>query len=269
MQFNAVSLLGIPFDANSSFLQGPAEAPDVVRKILQSGSLNSSTENGFDLKVEHRWHDAGNIASLSANNHLALIEQSCRELLHKGSKVLSIGGDHSVTLPIISAYAKVIPNLSILHIDAHPDLYHQFKGNQYSNACPFARIMERKLCVRLVQVGIRTLNTHQAEQAEKFAVEMVQMKDWSNSAVPIMDGPVYLSLDVDGIDPAFAPGVSHREPGGLSSREVLTIIQQIRGPLVGADIVEFNPRKDIDQMTSQLMAKLTKEIAGKMLASCN
>jgi len=78
---------------------------------------------------------------------------------------------------------------------------------------------------------------------------------------------VYLSLDIDGIDPAFAPGVSHREPGGLTTREVINMIHQINTPLVGADVVEFNPNKDIDNMTSQLAAKLVKEIAGKMLLS--
>jgi arginase family enzyme len=126
--------------------------------------------------------------------------------------------------------------------------------------------MEEGLCKRLVQIGIRTLNTHQRQQGEKFKVEMIQMKDWHQGLIPDFDGPVYLSLDIDGIDPAFAPGVSHREPGGLSTREVINIIHQINSPLIGGDIVEFNPLKDIDNMTAQLAAKLVKEVAGKMLS---
>ena len=93
------------------------------------------------------------------------------------------------------------------------------------------------------------------------------MKDWPMAKSLVFNHPVYLSLDIDGIDPAFAPGVSHREPGGLSSRDVINFIHQINMPIVGADIVEFNPNKDIDNMTSQLAAKLVKEIAGKMLLS--
>lgn len=261
---NRVSLLGIPFDDNSSFEKGPAKAPKVVRDLLSSGSLNKSTELGVDLANNAAWQDAGNI-DLVAGEFLEPIRKECDRLLADNHRLLSLGGDHSVTYPIMLAYAKVFPSLTILHIDAHPDLYHEFKGNPLANACPFARIMEDNLCGRLVQVGIRTLNTHQRQQAEKFSVEMVQMKDFHNSPLPPIKGPVYLSLDIDGIDPAFAPGVSHREPGGLTTRDVINLIHNIDGPLVGADIVEFNPDKDIDGMTAQLVGKLVKEAAGKML----
>jgi arginase len=91
------------------------------------------------------------------------------------------------------------------------------------------------------------------------------MRDWPLAQLLVFQHPVYLSLDIDGIDPAFAPGVSHREPGGLTSREVIHLIHQINTPLVGANIVEFNPNKDIYNMTAQLAAKLVKEVAGKML----
>lgn len=259
-----VCLLGIPFDDNSSFVKGPALAPNVVRNVYTSGSLNKSTELGIDLNDYPQWQDSGNV-DFCSGEFLSSISETCDRLLAAGNRILSLGGDHSVTYPIIQAYAKYYPKLSILHIDAHPDLYDEFKGNRLANACPFARIMEQKLCVRLVQVGIRTLNAHQREQAERFAVEMIQMKDFHTQSFPAFDGPVYLSLDIDGIDPAFAPGVSHREPGGLSTRDVINLIHSIEGPLVGADIVEFNPDKDIDGMTAQVTAKLVKEVAGKML----
>ena len=94
---------------------------------------------------------------------------------------------------------------------------------------------------------------------------MIEMRHWQTGQLPEFDGPVYLSLDVDALDPAFAPGVSHREPGGFSTREVINLIHRLNVPLVGADLVEFNPDKDIDGMTAQVCAKLVKEIAGKML----
>ena len=259
-----VCLLGIPFDHNSSFEKGPAEAPQVVRNVLTSGSMNKSSELGVDLKENPFWWDAGDV-EIAADPSFEPIRHKCDELLEGNKRLLSVGGDHSVTLPIIQAYAKHYGQLNILHIDAHPDLYDEFKGNRFANACPFARIMEQGLCKRLVQVGIRTLNDHQREQASRFGVEVIQMKDFATQVVPVIKGPVYLSLDIDGIDPAFAPGVSHREPGGLSTRDVISLIHNIEGPLVGADLVEFNPRKDIDDLTAQVAGKLVKEIAGKMV----
>jgi len=265
MKLHRVGLLGIPFDDNSSFEKGPAKAPSIIREVLNTGSLNGSTELDVNLKEHNAWLDCGDV-DISENQHfLVPIEKRCDQLLADDKRVLSLGGDHSITYPLVKSYRKYYPKLTIVHVDAHTDLYDSFKGNKYSNASPFARIMENGLCDQLIQIGIRTLTTHQREQAEKFGVNVIEMKDWPISNPLDFNYPVYLSLDIDGIDPAFAPGVSHREPGGLSSREVINFIHQIDRPIVGADIVEFNPNKDIDNMTSQLAAKLVKEIAGKML----
>jgi arginase family enzyme len=156
--------------------------------------------------------------------------------------------------------------LTILHIDAHPDLYDVLDGNRFSHACPFARIMESGLAARLVQVGIRTLNTHQREQAQRFGVEMIDMVGWGEGVRPVVDGPVYVSLDLDGLDPAFAPGVSHHEPGGLTTREVVHLLHSLPGPIIGADVVEFNPLRDPIGTTAALAAKLVKELIGRMIA---
>ncbi|WP_281561495.1 agmatinase [Thalassomonas sp. RHCl1] len=260
-----VGLLGIPYDDNSSFSRGPAKAPASIRSVLQSGSLNSGCENGINLKDNPMWLDCGDLKITGNHDFVSGIESGCTDLLSRGMRLLTLGGDHSISYPILRAYAGHYPKLNILHLDAHSDLYDSFKGNRLSNACPFARIMEENLCQRLVQLGIRTLNQHQVEQAQKFKVEMIEMRHWQSGQLPEFDGPVYLSLDIDALDPAFAPGVSHREPGGFSTREVINLIHKINMPLVGADIVEFNPDKDIDGVTAQVSAKLVKEIAGKML----
>jgi arginase family enzyme len=125
--------------------------------------------------------------------------------------------------------------------------------------------MEEELANRLVQVGIRTLSTHQKEQAGKFGVEVLAMKDFHIDSIPDFNEPLYISLDIDAIDPAFAPGVSHHEPGGFSTRQVLQIIQKIEVPIVGADIVEFNPKRDINGVTAMVCAKFLKEIAAKII----
>ena len=119
--------------------------------------------------------DAGDLA-FSEEDAFAAIESGVGELMDQGKRPVSLGGDHSITFPIVKAFARRHPELTIFHFDAHPDLYDEFEGNRLSHACPFARIMEAGLAKRLVQVGIRTMNRHQREQAERFGVEVVEMR---------------------------------------------------------------------------------------------
>jgi agmatinase len=261
-----VALLGIPFDANSSFLRGPALAPPRIRQALFSGSANLCTEDGLDLGASSDWRDDGDL-DLSGDPAAAYarIEPAGAERLAAGSRTLCLGGDHSVAYPIVRAYAARYPDLTILQLDAHPDLYEELDGNRHSHASPFARIMEEGLARRLVQVGVRTLNSRQAGQAARFGVEIIAMRDWSPGLALDLRGPLYLSIDLDALDPAFAPGVSHHEPGGFSTRELLGIIQAIDAPIVGADIVEYNPVRDVRDMTAMVAVKVLKEVLGKMV----
>lgn len=255
-------LIGLPYDASSSFLSGPAEAPPLIRAQLQSPHWNSGTELGAD--VAHL-SDAGDLDLPPDEGNRARIEEGIARMLADGATPIALGGDHSVTYPIVRALRRRHAELTILHIDAHPDLYDEFEGNRFSHACPFARIMEEKLARRLVQVGIRAMNAHQRGQADRFGVEVIDMRAWQAGVRPVVEGSVYLSVDLDGLDPAFAPGVSHHEPGGLSVREVLSLVQDIRGTLVGADVVEYNPRRDVGGVTATVAAKIVKEIAGRMV----
>jgi arginase len=261
----AVALLGIPLDENSSLHRGPAQAPASVRSWLASGTSNWSAEDGTEISEDPRWVDAGDVDLGTGTAAMRDIEGAIDALLARGARVLSLGGDHSVTCPVVRAYARHHPGLSILHFDAHPDLYDLFEGNPFSHASPFARIMEEGLVHRLLQVGIRTLNRHQREQAERFGVEMIQMRDWQPDLRFDFDGPVYLTFDMDALDPAFAPGVSHHEPGGLSVRDVLGVLARSRFTLVGADVVELNPARDASGATTAVAAKLVKELAARML----
>ncbi|MFM8319462.1 MAG: agmatinase family protein [Chloroflexota bacterium] len=255
-----LALLGLPFDANASFLRGAALAPGRIREALFCGAMNLGCEDGLDLSQRADWLDAGDVGAFTE------IEAEARRRLALGQRLLALGGDHSVTYPLLRAYGPAFPGLTLLHLDAHPDLYDTFDGNPYSHASPFARIMEAGLVKRLVQAGIRTLTPPLRRQAQRFGVEVIEMRDWHPGCLPPLDGPLYLSLDLDALDPAFAPGVSHHEPGGFSTRDVLSIIQGLPGPLVGADIVELNPTRDPLGMTAALAAKLCKEISARMLA---
>ena len=262
-----VAVVGVPYDDNSSFMKGAAKAPPKIREAFNSDATNQCTESGLDLSKRNDFFDVGDLELKKGMNALGYIEHVYQELLNNQVKVLSLGGDHAVTLPIIRAYEKHFPNLNILHFDAHPDLYDEFQGNRYSHACPFARIMEEGLIKKLVQVGIRTMTPHQQAQANRFKVTVIDMKSLPKGLSNLrFSGPLYISLDLDALDPAYAPGVSHIEPGGLRTRDIISVIQQIKAPIVGADIVEYNPARDINGMTAMVAAKLLKELADKLLA---
>ncbi len=264
-----IKVLGVPYDAHSSFLRGPAEAPAEVRAALECGSANWTTESGTDVGPESGlWEDVGDVDLTGLDEPeqvelaLAAIQQRATAAMADGSKLLSIGGDHLVTWPLIRAVASAHPNLTIVQFDAHNDLYDELDGDRFSHACPFARIMEEGLASRLIQVGIRTTTKHQQEQATRFGAEVLQFRDWDGS-VPTLSGPVYVTVDIDVLDPAFAPGISHHEPGGMSTRQLLDTLHLLRdGPheLVGADVVEINPRRDINDTTAMVGAKLVKEL---------
>jgi len=261
------TLLGIPLDVNSSYLRGPAAAPSKIREAFRSEASNQWSELGIDVGG---FADAGDLqlsnSSPRVDQDFAEIERAVGSLLEKDERPISLGGDHSVSYPILKAFAPRYDELTIIHFDAHPDLYDEFEGSRVSHACPFARIMENRLAKRLVQIGIRTMNGHQRQQAEKFGVEIVQM-----SALPAYDrlrigGQVYISFDMDVLDPAFAPGISHHEPGGMTVREAIAHLHAIEGTIVGSDIVEYNPARDIAGVTAMVAAKILKEILGKMIA---
>lgn len=258
-------LVGVPWDENSSFLRGAALAPARIRQALHSGETNLCAEDGADLGREPRWLDLGDLNLGSSGVALGQIEAAMGSLLQRGARVQSLGGDHAITYPIVRAYGAKYSGLTILHLDAHPDLYDEFEGSRLSHACPFARILEEKLAARLVQVGVRTMNPHQRAQAERFGVEVIDMRRWQPGLELELDGPLYVSIDLDVLDPAFAPGVSHHEPGGLTVREVLWLLQGLRAPVVGADIVELNPHRDLVGCTAMVAAKLLKEITSIML----
>lgn len=256
-----VRLIGLPTDRNSSFLRGPAKAPSAIRAALFSDAGNSASESGSEIGREIIIDDSGDLPLTETVEDDALIEEAVAAAIRDGHAPLLLGGDHAVTYPILRAVAAEHGPVEILHFDAHPDLYDELDGNRRSHASPFARIMEEGLASRLVQVGIRTLNRHQRDQAERFGVEIIGMRNFDPASVPSMRGPTYVSIDLDGLDPAFAPGVSHHEPGGLSVRQLLDVLHRIEGRVVGADVVELNPDRDINGMTAAVAAKLVTELA--------
>lgn len=262
-----LALLGVPTDENSSYLRGAAGGPSHLRRALYSGSANLCAENGFDLGTDGRFRDAGDLTLPAGDGGFEQIEAAAAHLLRAGARLLSLGGDHSITFPLVKACAEKYGPLTVVDFDAHPDLYDEYDGNRLSHACPFARIMEAGLAARLVQVGIRTVNPQQRRQAERFGVELIEMRALAPLRLGDSGGPLYVSLDLDVLEPGLAPGVSHHEPGGLSPRQVIEMIQHLPAAPVAADIVELNPTRDLHDITAMVGAKFIKELAAKMLAA--
>ncbi len=262
---SSVAIISVPSDENSTFLKGTAEGPEKIIEALHIDSSNMCAENRVDLSKEERLVEIGSFEFNDNSNQVLQIEEPINKILENGVKIIALGGDHAISYPLVKAHSNFFKDLTVLHFDAHPDLYHEFEGNKYSHACPFARVMEQNLVKRMVSVGIRGMNQHQKEQGVKFGVETIEMKNWVEVNSLKLDSQVYISLDLDILDPAFAPGISHYEPGGCSSRDVINLIQKINAQVVGADIVELNPQRDINGMTAMVAAKFLKEIAVKIL----
>jgi agmatinase len=275
---STIGLLGVPVDKQSSFLTGPSLAPAHIRKSLWSDSSNTFSELGHDI-APHIC-DQGD-TEVDADFHA--IAERVRSAASANDQLIVLGGDHSISFPsfsgVVAGTGIPAENWDIVHIDAHPDLYHDFEGNPYSHASPFARILESATPRSLLQIGIRGQNAHQRDQAAAFGVNAIPMTHMPGCPLALAQlvrdsipphnadslHPVYLSIDIDALDPAYAPGVSHLEPGGMSTRQLIAVIHQLRGRLRAADVVELNPPRDRNEMTAAVAAKFVKEIAGSML----
>ena len=261
-----IAILGVPFDEKSSYLRGAAGGPAAVRAVSTGKCYCGYTELGVNLEEDTVLVDLGDVdTSGDPDKSFALTEKAVAAILAKGATPIVIGGDHSITYPVLKAFARSFKPLDILHFDAHPDLYEDLYGDRLSHACPFARILEDGLAASVVQVGVRAITAAHRATALKRGVRMVEMKDIQDPLHLRFANPVYISFDMDALDPAFAPGVSHHEPGGLTTRQALQVIQSLKGRIVGLDIVELNPTRDAATITAAAAFKIIKETAGRIV----
>ena len=168
---NGISVIGLRYDKKSSFLRGPALAPPLIREALFSESGNQYSEKGVDVLGSDLVTYEEDFIPLDYHD----IRPTLYAIIRDDRRVVSIGGDHSITYPIIAAHYNAYGPINILHIDAHSDLYDDFEGDKHSHACPFARIMENKMAGRLVQVGIRCLTP-----PPKGTNQEIQRRDFGN-----------------------------------------------------------------------------------------
>ncbi|XP_022015661.1 arginase 1, mitochondrial isoform X1 [Helianthus annuus] len=274
-------LLGVPLGHHSSYHQGPQYAPPFIREGIWHGSSNNTTEAGVVLDDPRVMVDAGDIpiqelrrCEVDDDNLMQVVTDSVKVVMEEDPlRPLVLGGDHSISFPVVRAVSEKLGGpVDILHLDAHPDIYESYEGSIYSHASPFARIMEGGYARRLLQVGIRSINQEGRDQAKRFGVEQYEMREYEKyrdylQNLKLGEGVkgVYISIDVDCLDPGFVPGISHHESGGLSFRDCMNILMNLQGDIVGADVVEYNPQRDLPNgMTTLVAAKFVREVTARM-----
>lgn len=269
-----VALLGIPFDGGVVYRPGARFGP---RDIRQHSSLIRSYHpvlkvSPFDVLQAADLGDV-DVHPFSIEETHARIEQAVAAILDAGAVPVCVGGDHSLSLAVLRAVARRHGPVGMVHVDSHQDMWDDYFGNRYFHGAPFRRAIEEGLLEprRIVQIGIRgsVRSAEDFDFGRRHGVMVIRAEDVAREGIgwvqeqlhAVSGGPVYLSFDIDGVDPAFAPGTGTPEVGGLTSREALEIVRALVGlPLVGADVVEVSPPYDHGNITALLAANLLFEI---------
>jgi agmatinase len=258
-----LAIIGVPFDEKSSYLRGAALGPQAIRAASTGKAHNPWTESGVNLEEDAIVVDLGDVdVSGDVDKTFMRTEKAVAGILDKKAIPIVLGGDHSISYWSVRAVAKKFKNLDILHFDAHPDLYENLYQDRLSHACPFARILEDGLVKNLVQVGIRAATEEHRATARRNKVRMIEMKNFRDGLTLEFKNPLYVSFDLDALDPAFAPGVSHQVAGGLSTRQAINLIHTLKAPIIGFDVVELNATRDPSGITASAGFKIVMELAG-------
>jgi len=260
-----IALLGVPFDGTSSFSPGSRFAPAAIRRA--SDGLETYS---FPLKRaldSVRYTDAGDLDLPFGNVQrvMDMVEEAVRALLERGKTPFILGGEHLISLPVVQGVSGCFPGLKVVQLDAHADLRETYMSERLSHATVMYHICRLVTPERVAQIGIRS------GTEEEFAYAGTRTQFWPgtvmNAVGPVVDwagsDPVYLTVDIDIVDPAFAPGTGTPEPGGPGSGEILEAVRYLcqNVHVVGVDLVEVCPQLDTpSQITSFLAAKLTREI---------
>lgn len=274
-----ICILGVPFDGAASVGKGAALGPDKIRdcsKVLPP--VNGTGQRFPNLRV----YDQGNVElSLDWPKFFANVEEEAEKLLRSGKFCLFLGGDHSVTIPLAKAFGHVHKGkkIGIIHFDSHPDLCEEYEGSKWSHACPLKRALDDVIQpADLAQVGIRSYESEEVDlygnHPDLLVIKAYDIfKEGYQAAINQLVSKfrnydaVYLTLDIDVLDPAFAPGTGTPEAGGLSSRELLGIVNRLMEqlPIAAMDIVEVSPPLDtVNQITSWAAVKLIYEVFGQV-----
>ncbi len=270
-----VAVMGVPFDGGTSYRSGTRMGP---RKIREASLMLWGYNNVLHVSPLENLGivDYGdvNVVPVSIEATMQAITAEAREVLASQTTLITLGGDHSITLPLLRAHAEAFGPLAVVHFDSHPDTWEsEFGGQLCSHGTPFRRAIEEGLIdtSAYIQVGIRgsTSGPDDLLEAQQLGARVMPIEEVFELGIPAVIGQiqammgkrrVYVSLDIDAVDPAFAPGTGTPEVGGLTSYQMLQLVRGLRGlNLVGFDLVEVNPAFDHGDITSILAANLIFE----------
>jgi agmatinase len=269
-----IALLGIPFDGGTTYRPGTRFAP---RHVRQQSAIIRPWNPVLNVNpfAKHRIADYGDFSvnPLSIEDTFERVERQMEPLLHAGTRCVSVGGDHSLSLPILRSVAKKHGAVSLIQFDAHNDLWDSYFGSRYSHGTSFRRAIEEGLIREggFLQVGLRgqVYGQDDFDFAHKHKVKMITAEQFHEAGLPLFfrqlrtfrNKPVYITLDIDCVDPAYAPGTGTPQVGGFTSIQILNLVRALRGlNIVGCDLVEVSPSFDNGEITSLLAANLVYEL---------
>ena len=270
-----VAVMGVPFDGGTSYRSGTRMGPRKIREasLMLWGYNNVLHVSPLENLGVVDYGDV-NVVPVSIEATMQAITAEAREVLASQTTLITLGGDHSITLPLLRAHAEAFGPLAVVHFDSHPDTWEsEFGGQLCSHGTPFRRAIEEGLIdtSAYIQVGIRgsTSGPDDLLEAQQLGARVMPIEEVFELGIPAVIGQiqammgerrVYVSLDIDAVDPAFAPGTGTPEVGGLTSYQMLQLVRGLRGlNLVGFDLVEVNPAFDHGDITSILAANLAFE----------
>ena len=270
-----IALIGVPFDGGTTYRPGPRFGPRHVR--AQSAIIRPwNPALHLNPFTKHRVADFGDLPvnPLSIEDTFRRIEQGIATVLDAGARTVCVGGDHSISLPILRAVAKKHGGpVSLIQFDAHNDLWDEYFGCKYSHGTPFRRAFEEGLLPDggVLQVGLRgqVYGEDDFDFAREHKVRMVTAEEFhAKGMAPVLrhlnafrGKPVYVTLDIDAVDPAFAPGTGTPQVGGFTSAQIIELVRALKGlDIIGCDLVEVSPPYDNGELTSLLAANLLFEL---------
>jgi len=269
-----VAVVGVPYDGGTSYRSGARFGPRKIREasLLLWGYNNALAVKPLDVLSLVDYGDV-DVIPPSIVDTMENITREVGAIVDAGTTVIALGGDHSISLPLLRAHARRFGPLSVVHFDSHPDTWEtEYGGRPYSHGTPFRRALEEKLIKpgSYIQVGLHgpTSDARDWQDARDLGVRVITMDEAAAMEIPAVvaairetvAGPTYLSLDIDAADPAFAPGTGTPEVGGFTSHQLLQLVRGLKGlELVGFDLVEVSPPYDHGDITALLAANLVFE----------
>lgn len=262
-----IVILPVPFDQTSTWLKGSDKGPQAI--IEASPNLEF-----YDIETDSEVHKQGihTAESVVANGSLGMLEAVRRrvsEYLGDAKFVVTLGGEHSVTIGAVRAHAVNQPDLCVLHLDAHLDQRDEYDGTPYSHACTMARVAE--VAPDIVSVGIRSMDISERDRLRRiktfFAHDIVGARDWIPNVIEQLQGPVYITIDLDVFDPSLMPSTGTPEPGGLGWYDVMRLLREVTRAreIVGFDVVELCPSEN--RAPNFVVAKLVYTLLSYIFAA--